>query len=114
MKSFRLTPVPEGTRWPSGMSVDLALLPLTEQELADRIGIPLSRVFEDGLGDWAGIGGRLPSGGDVEFICYKHGRGVILRADGGLHHYAAILDEALKTVGLTRNNLLSQSPLTEK
>jgi len=33
MTSPQLSPVAEGTRWPSGEGVDLALLPLTEDEL---------------------------------------------------------------------------------
>lgn len=97
-----LQPVPEGTRWPSGESVDLAVLPLSENDLSTRIGLPLVRGFEDGLGHWAAIGGRLPSGADVEFICYKASqRSVIVRADKGGNH-SATLDEALQVVGLSR------------
>ena len=70
MNSTQLTPVPEGTRWPSGESVDLAVLSITADELATRIGLPLVRGVEDGLGPWAGIGGRLPSG-DVEFVLLR-------------------------------------------
>jgi hypothetical protein len=50
MKSLILTPVPEGTRWASGESVDLAVLPMTADELATRIGLPVVRGIEDGLG----------------------------------------------------------------
>ena len=56
MSPPQLSPVTEGTRWPSGQCVDLALLPLSEDDLAARIGLPLVRGVEDGLGPWAGIG----------------------------------------------------------
>jgi hypothetical protein len=102
MNSLRLNPVPEGTRWPSGDSVDLAVLPITADELATRIGLPLVRGIEDGLGAWAGIGGRLSSGHDVEFVCYTHiPCHVILRVNKNAI-YSAALDEALHLVGLSR------------
>lgn len=98
----KLTPVPEGTRWPSGESVDLAVLPMTVEQLAIRVGLPLVRGVEAGLGAWAGIGGRLPSGRDVEFICYEHlPEQVLLRVDKG-SSYPAALDEALQLVELSR------------
>src|SRR5215471_1185142 len=102
MKAATLTPVPEGTRWPSGESVDLALLPMTADELATRIGLPLARGVEDGWGAWAAVGGRLPSGRDVEFICYAHKPSqVILRVDKRVP-YSATLDEALQLVRMSR------------
>jgi hypothetical protein len=102
MNSLRLTSVPEGTRWASGESVDLAVLPMTADELAMRVGLPLVRGIEDGLGTWAGIGGRLPSGRDIEFIWYAHlPSQVTLRVAKGVT-YPATLDEALQVVGLTR------------
>jgi hypothetical protein len=109
----RLSPVSEGARWPSGEGIDLALLPLTEDELARRAGLPLVRGVEDGLGPWAAIGGQLPSGGVVEFIYYAkkpEPAGVILRADKGLA-YSAVLDEALRIIGLSRKDLIYVSPL---
>jgi hypothetical protein len=105
MNSRRLDPLPEGTRWPSGECVELAVLPLAEDELSTRIGLPLARGVEDGLGAWASVGGRLPSGSDVEFVCYAAMRGkVILRADKG-SRYSATLDEALQLVGLSRGEV---------
>ena len=102
MNSLKLTPVPEGTRWATGESVDLAVLPIDADELAARTGLPLVRGVEDGLGAWAGIGGRLPSGRDVEFIWYAAlPRQVTLRVDKGVP-YPATLDEALQVVGLAR------------
>jgi hypothetical protein len=102
MNSLNLIPVPEGTRWATGESVDLAVLPIGADELATRAGLPLMRGIEDGLGPWAGIGGRLPSGRDVEFIWYAAlPRQVILRVDKGAP-YSATLDEALQFVGLSR------------
>ena len=102
MNSLRLTPVPEGTRWASGESVDLAVLPMTAEELATRVGRPLVRGVDDGIGAWAAIGGRLPFGRDVEFIWYANLPGqVTLRVAKGMP-YPATLDEALRVVGLTR------------
>lgn len=102
MNSAQFTPVPEGTRWPSGESVHLAVLPITADELATRIGLPVVRGVEDGLGQWSGIGGRLPSGRDVEFVCYAQiPHQVILRVDKRAP-YSAALDEALQLVGLSR------------
>jgi hypothetical protein len=113
MKSPRLSPVPEGTRWPSGECVDLAVLPLTEDELAERVGIPLVHGVEDGLGRWGGIGGRLPSGMDVEFVCYAHiPHQVIMRVDKGAR-YAVAFAEALELVGLSRSDLKHVSPLVD-
>jgi hypothetical protein len=98
----RLSPVPQGTRWPSGECIELAVLKLGLDELAERIGLPLAHGFEAGLGDWAAVGGRLPSGADVEFICYAHiPQSVFLRADKNGHH-SDTLDEALQVVGLLR------------
>jgi hypothetical protein len=113
MSSPRLSPVAEGTRWPSGEGVDLALLPLTEDELAARIGLPLVRGVEDGLGPWSGIGGRLPSGNAVEFIYYAmkpKPAGVILRLDKSACS-SATFDEALQLVGLSREDLIYVSPV---
>src|SRR5512133_2901585 len=102
MRAPRLIPVAEGTRWATGESVDLAVLSMTADELADRVGLPLVRGVEDGLGVWAGIGGRLPSGQDVEFIWYAHlPQQVVLRVDKRAP-YSATLDEALQLVGLSR------------
>lgn len=111
MNPPRLSPVPEGTRWPSGECVDLAVLPLSEGELAERIGLPLAHGFQDGCGPWSGIGGRLLSGVDVEFVCYAHiPKSVILRMDKQAPH-AAVFDEALALVGLSRGDLKNVSSL---
>jgi hypothetical protein len=110
MNPLKLSPVTEGTRWPSGDSVDLAVLPITEGELAMRIGLPLSRGVEDGWGPWSAIGGRLPSGYNVEFVCYSSKPGsVVLRTDKNAS-FSLALDEALQLVGLSRSQVLV-SPL---
>lgn len=110
MNSTRLSPVPQGTRWPSGESVDLAMLPLDKEQLAARLNLPLLRGVEDGLGSGEGIGGRLPSGADVEFIWYAAmPRSVLVRADKKGNH-SATLDEALQLLGLSRAEV-SVSPL---
>jgi hypothetical protein len=78
------------------------VLPITADELSSRIGLPLVHDIEDGLGAWAGIGGRLPSGRDVEFVCYATlPQQVILRVDKRAP-YSNTLDEALQLVGLSR------------
>lgn len=113
MKPPKLSQVTEGTRWPSGESVDLALLPLTEDQLADRVGLPLVHGVEAGLGRWGGIGGRLPSGTDVEFVCYAHiPTSVVVRVDKKAHHATAFA-EALELVGLSRSDLKHVSPLVD-
>jgi hypothetical protein len=105
MNSLKLTPVPQGTRWPSGDSVDIAVLPITADDLSSRIGLPLVQDIEDGLGAWSGTGGRLPSGREVEFVCYAtRPRQVIVRVDKGAP-YSAVLDEALQLVGLSRTEV---------
>src|SRR5690348_263457 len=107
MKPPKLSPVPEGTNWPSGSSIDLALVPLTMDDLAERLGMPLLRGIEDGLGHWAALGGRLPSGIDVEFICYAHiPHSVILRVDKHAP-FAAALDVALALLQLSCKDLKS-------
>lgn len=106
MNSPKLTSVPQGTRWPSGASVDVAVLPITAEDLSSRLGLPLVRDIEDGFGAWAGIGGRLPSGQDVEFICYEtRPQQVIVRVDTGVP-YSAALDEVLQLVGLSRTQVI--------
>jgi len=113
MSSPRLPPVTERPRWPSGEGVDLALLPLTDEELAARIGLPLVQGFDDGLGPWSGIGGRMPSGNAVEFIYYTKKpkpSGVILRLDKSAC-CPKTFDEALQLVGLSRADLIYVSPL---
>lgn len=107
-----LVPVAEGTRWPSGDCIDLALLPLTEEQLSARLCAPLVQGTEEGLGPWSGIGGHLPSGKAVEFIFYSmkpKPSGVILRLDK-MSFDSATFDEALSLVGLSRENLLYISP----
>lgn len=105
VNSPKLTPMPQGTRWPSGECLDVAVLPITADELASRIGLPLVHDIEDGLGPWAGIGGRLPSGQEVEFVCYAHlPRQVFVRVDKSAP-YSSALDEALLAVGLSRDEV---------
>ena len=75
---------------------------MTEHALAARIGLPLVHGFENGLGSWAAIWGRLPSGVNVEFISYTLRPGtVILRTDKNAS-YSATLDEALQLFGFSR------------
>ncbi len=105
MSALKLTPVPQGTRWPSGEGVDIAVLPITADELSSRIGLPLVHAIEDGLGAWSGIGGRLASGREVEFICYAAlPQQLILRVNKGVA-YSEVLDEVLQLVRLSRSDV---------
>jgi hypothetical protein len=111
MKPALLSPVPQGTRWPSGDGVDLAMLSLSIEEIAERIGLPLAHGFEDGFGRWSAIGGRLPSGTDIEIICYlRIPQSVFVRVDKRANH-AAALDEALAQFKLARTDLKHVFPL---
>ena len=97
--------LPEDARWPSGEFIDLAVLPLTEGELARRIGVSLVHGIEDGLGPWAAIGGYLRSGVQFEFICYAQiPASVILRMDKNTYSATAV-DEALRLVGFSRKEV---------
>ena len=107
MNSIRLSPVPVGTRWPSGESIDLAVLPMTDADLEARTGLPLLRGNEDGQGGWvwAAIGGRLPCGSLVEFVWYAvMPKQVIVRVDKNAD-YSAALDEALQLIGMARDEV---------
>ena len=78
---------------------------VTESELATRIGLPLLHGVEDCFGPWAAIGGRLPSGYDVEYVCYTREPNIVwLRADKNAP-YSEVLDEALQLVQLTRSQV---------
>lgn len=111
----KLSPVIEGTRWPSGEGIDLALLCLTPEELALRTGFPLAQGVEPGLGRWSSVGGYLASGVAVEFIYYAQKpppAGVIVRVDKGAS-YPAAFDEALAVVGLSREDAIYVSPIAD-
>jgi hypothetical protein len=83
----------------------LALLSLSIEEIAQRIGLPLAHGVEDGLGRWSGIGGRLPSGTDIEIVCYSRiPQSVVMRVDKHAD-YAAALEEALQRFKLSRADL---------
>ena len=100
-----LCTVPEGTPWPSGAHFDLALLSLSIEAIAERVGLPLTHGVEDGLGPWRAIGGRLPSGTDVEIVCYtRNPQSVFMRVDKRAD-YAAALDEILTRFKLSHTDL---------
>ncbi len=100
-----LFPVPEGTRWPSGEYVELALFSLSIEEIADRIVMPLVHGFEDGLGRWSAMGGRLPSGADIEIVSYlRIPTSVVLRVDKNVNS-GATLHEVLTQFNLSRTDL---------
>ena len=75
MSHFRVIRAAEGYAWPSGTYEVPALLHLTPESLAERVGAPLEGAVEDGLGAYEGCGLELPSGARVELIAYEHGLG---------------------------------------
>jgi hypothetical protein len=49
-------------RWPSGLSLPIAVLTVSLDEIATRFDLELVSWFEDGLGPARGVAIRLPSG----------------------------------------------------
>ncbi len=63
--------LPYGTPWPAAGCAESVLLDISEPALESGLAVTLHRGIEDGLGDWAAIGLRLPSGAIVELINYR-------------------------------------------
>lgn len=68
MKTFEV--LPAGTPWPDAGYVESALLAISEELLEQRVATRLLRGTEAGMGDWAAVGLRLPSGAIVELVNY--------------------------------------------
>lgn len=62
---------PFGIPWPSVGYSESALLAVSEMELERILSKSLVRGVEEGLGAWAAIGLRLPSGEIVELVNYR-------------------------------------------
>jgi hypothetical protein len=93
--------VPLGTRWPTG-DLDIAVLNITPDQLANTLGCELHAGVEEGLGPWQGIGIRAPSGRDIEFVHYDSApkpNGTIVRIDKADDPIAALL-EAIAVLNL--------------
>jgi hypothetical protein len=103
---------PADRAWPGGDCIDLATLDLEESEIEARFGLSLERGVEVGLGDWVALGGRMPSGRELELIRYLQAPGArcfIVRVDAGADLPAA-LDEVLAIASIRREALLWVSP----
>ena len=107
MSRPQLIPIPQGTHWFNGRSIDIALLSLTIVDLEQRLDVPFVGGVEDGLGSWTAVAGRLPSCGElVELIVYARLPHAILRTTEGAN-YTQVLDEVLAVLGLTRGDAKS-------
>jgi len=107
MTKLALSPVPIGTRWPSGESVNIALFSQSIEDLAARTNSAIVHGVEDGLGEWKAFGGRLPPGADIEIVFYLATKyAVVLRVDKNAN-YRDVLDEALTVFALSRQGLKS-------
>lgn len=69
MRTIEISPV--GIPWPSSGYSEYALLAVSEAELERRLSTRLVHGVEEGLGAWAAIGLRLPSGAIVELVDYQ-------------------------------------------
>ena len=112
--SFQIAP--EGTPWPSGLGVDLAELPISEDHIRSIVGVPLVRGVEDGLGPWSAIGLMFVSGAHVEIISYDEVIGpphFIVLADSNAD-FDAVLRDVLALFKIERNSLAWVSPRVRK
>ena len=71
---------------------DIAEIDLADEAIERRLGRPLLRGVEDGLGPWRADGFRLSTGEVMELIFYDfyEGQRYILRVDHGMPATAAI------------------------
>lgn len=81
-----------GRRWPSGDCDEIAEIDLTDEAIVVRLGRPLLRGVQDGMGPWRAEGFRLSTGEVMELIFYEFCEGQCygLRVDRGTPVDAAI------------------------
>ena len=86
------TPWNRERRWPSGRYDEIAEIDLTDEAIVGRLGRPLLRGVQDGMGPWRAEGFRLSTGEVMELIFYEYYEGQcdILRVDQGTPIAAAI------------------------
>jgi transposase len=86
------TPWKCGRRWPSGDYDEIAEVDLTDEAIETRLGRPLLRGVQEGMGPWRAEGFRLSTGEVMELIFYAfyEGQCYILRVDRGTPIDAAI------------------------
>jgi hypothetical protein len=79
-------------RWPSGDYDEIAEIALTDAAIEIRLGRPLLRGVQEGLGPWRADGFRLSTGEVMELIFYEfyQGQCYCLRVDRGTPIDAAI------------------------
>lgn len=98
------TPWKRERRWPSGDYDEIAEIDLTDEAIETRLGRPLLRGVQEGMGPWRAEGFRLSTGEVMELIFYEfyEGQCYLLRVDCGtpidtaIRHFleAFDLDEA--------------------
>ena len=96
-----------GGRWPSDY-LEVAVLPVSDQEVSRVFATELIRGIEDGLGEWRAVGFRLLGSDLGELIHYPSSpgpAGYILRLDRASPIEPAF-SEVLSLFGLQRSALL--------
>ncbi|KQU71481.1 hypothetical protein ASE08_29070 [Rhizobacter sp. Root16D2] len=106
MQTIKVLPV--GAPWPGIGYVESALLAISEVDLQERISTKLARGTEDGLGSWAAVGLRLPSGGIVELVNYheRPGQNAFIVRTVATAAPELVLDELLSCLGLTQPSVI--------
>jgi hypothetical protein len=99
-------------RWPSGLSMPIAVLTVRLDDIATRFGMELVSWFEGGLGPARGVAICLPSGRIVlikeleQAIKHLGVPGPHLLADGAdivSFGVSALVDEVISALGLSRS-----------
>jgi len=100
--------LPFGTPWPRGGYAEAALLAISEVELEERISTSLVRGTEEGLGAWAAIGLRLPSGAVVELVNYpeRPGESAFIVRTVATALQDSVLNELLSCLGLDQPSVI--------
>lgn len=102
----KFVPSEPGGGWPSGHYADAAVIPLSEADLSQLLGMTPLRGTQTGLGPWVAFGGALENV-VMELISYKHSpgpAGFTLRVDAGANA-GALLKSFITLAGLGQNEL---------
>lgn len=104
--------VPPGTRWPSGRSLDTAVIAISAAEVKAISGCPMKTGDEEGMGSWRAIGFQLSTGEHMELIEYGNssGDGFVLRVDAD-QPLQRSFERFLHAFGLAEDAMLWRSPL---
>jgi hypothetical protein len=108
--NFTLTE--NGFRWPSGSSVDLAEISITDDQLEKSLSCSLFEGVEEGLGRWKSVGVQFDTGEFIELIRYIDGEGLgfILRSDSS-GNFSKAFCNTLELLGLDRQSVKWLSPV---